>query len=164
MKSPPAFLILKWGLGPIAVAALAGALGHMRADKGSSRFFQATAALSETERQAVESAPALAVANAIWGFGSEDSVRRMVRFELDRLVNSEGPTRARVFLRFGIIDTNPDGQAALFSQACADDPNVCSHDQLKAAAERETRSRFVPPGNYLPLFLIEGHPPLTGSR
>ena len=86
----------------------------------------------------------------------------MARFELDRLPESEGPSRARVFVRFGIIDTNPDGQAALFSQACVADSNDCEH--LKEAAQRETQARFVAPGNHLPLFFLGGHPHFAGPR
>ena len=45
----------------------------------------------------------------------------MFRTELDRIPDTDGPGRARVFVRFGIIDTNFDGQAALFAQACVAD-------------------------------------------
>jgi hypothetical protein len=110
------------------------------------------------------SAVALAAADAIWAFGSEDAARRMFRAELDRLPESDGPHRARVFLRFGIIDTNPDGQAALFNQACVADAQIC--DRMKEAALREVRARFVPPGNVLPLYFSNGrgHPPISGGR
>jgi hypothetical protein len=116
----------------------------------------------EPARSALESAPALAVANATWAFGSEEAVRAMVRTELDRLPESEGPGRARVFLRFGIIDTNPDGQAALFAQACVADASLC--DKMKQAAEREVAARFVPPGNVVPLYFVGGHPRIAGPR
>ena len=108
------------------------------------------------------SAAALAVADATWAFGSENAARKMFRVELDRL--PDGPQRARAFLRFGIIDTNPDGQAALFNQACNADPPVCDH--MKEAALREVRARFVPPGNVLPLYFSNGrgHPPIAGPR
>ena len=108
------------------------------------------------------SAAALAVADATWAFGSENAARKMFRTELDRL--PDGPQRARVFLRFGIIDTNPDGQAALFNQACNADPQICDH--MKEAALREVRARFVPPGNVLPLYFSNGrgHPPIAGPR
>ncbi len=107
---------------------------------------------------------ALAVADATWAFGSENAARKMFRTELDRLPESEGPQRARVFLRFGIIDSNPDGQAALFNQACVADPSICDH--MKDAALREVRARFVPPGNVLPLYFSNGrgHPPIAGPR
>jgi hypothetical protein len=109
-------------------------------------------------------AAALAVADATWAFGSEAAARKMFRTELDRLPESEGAQRARVFLRFGIIDTNPDGQAALFNQACAADARICDH--MKDAALREVRARFVPPGNVLPLYFGNGrgHPSLAGPR
>jgi hypothetical protein len=100
---------------------------------------------------------AAAKADEIWAHGNEAAVRDMFRAELDRLPESEGKSRARVFLRFGIIDTNPDGQAALFSQACAADPTICDYDRLKKAAEREVHARLVAPGNHLPLY-FGGHP------
>ena len=109
-------------------------------------------------------AAALAVADATWAFGSEDAARKMFRIELDRL--PDGPQRARVFLRFGIIDTNPDGQAALFNQACAADAQICDPAKMKEAALREVRTRFMPPGNVLPLYFSNGrgHPPMAGPR
>jgi hypothetical protein len=99
-----------------------------------------------------------AAADAIWANGDEESVRKMFRAELDRIPESDGPARARVFIRFGIIDSNPDGQAALFAQACVADPKVCDRDRLKKAAEREVRARKVPPGDTLPLYFIGHHP------
>jgi hypothetical protein len=155
---------LKWGLGPVAVAVLAGALAEWRAGAARGEPWRATASLSEAARKDVESAPALAMANAIWAFGNVASVMKMFRTELDRLPESEGPRRSRVFLRSGIIDTNPDGQAAIFFQACAADDRVCDHDKMKEAAERETRARFVGPGNVVPLSLLGGHPPIPGRR
>ena len=117
--------------------------------------------LSVVDRKDLESALPLAVASAIWAFGSEDAVRRMARTELDRIPEADGPGRARVFLRFGIVETNPDGQAALFAQACAADPRL--GDRLKEAAQEEVRARFVPPGNVLPLYFGSGgHPPISG--
>ena len=162
MKNGRTLSVLKWGLGPVAVAALAGVLGHARADGQRGRFLEATARLSEAGRKVLESAPSLAMANATWAFGSVDAVRKMARTELDRLPESDGPSRARVFMRFAIVDTNPDGQAALLFQACAADPGVCEYDQRKQAAERETRARFVAPGNRLPLYFLGGHPPIPG--
>ena len=149
--------------GPVLIAVLAAALGQARAISRRGAFLKATASLSEADRAALESVPALAVANATWALGSEESLRKMFRTEIDRLPESEGPRRARVFLRFGIVDTNPDGQAALFAQACVADPAVCSYDQLRAAAARETGARFVAPGNVLPLPLVGGHPRISGS-
>jgi hypothetical protein len=97
-----------------------------------------------------------ALAEAMWASGSLDDVRKMVRTELDRIPESDGPARARVYLRFGIVDTNPDGQAAVFNLACVADPRVCDH--MREAAEREVKLRFVAPGNVLPLSLTGGHP------
>ncbi len=139
-----------WVVGPIALAVLTALWSGRRA----------TRAADERER---ESERALAVANATWASGDEASLRRMFRTELDRIPESDGAARARVFIRFGILDDNPDGQAALFNQACTADPNVCGIDALKQAAEREVRARFVPPGNHLPLY-FGGHPPIAGHR
>ena len=144
-------------LGPVLTFVLALLLGYARANGERAQFAQATAALSLTERAALESAPKLAVANAIWALGNEDAVKKMLRSELDRLPEAEGRARARVFVRFGIVDSNPDGQAAVFFQACAADQSLCERPALIAAAERETRARFVEPGQHLPLYLTSGH-------
>jgi hypothetical protein len=107
------------------------------------------------------SAAALAVADATWAFGSEEAARKMFRAELDRIPDSDGPRRARVFLRFAIIDTNFDGQAALFAQACAADASICDRERMKEATDREVKARLVPPGNVMPLYFV-GHPRLSG--
>jgi hypothetical protein len=148
---------LKWVVGPVVVAALAAVAGHVRAARARGPFAAEIAALPEAERQAVERAPPLAIANATWALGSVEAVRQMLRFELDRLSDTEGVDRGRTLIRFGIIDTNPDGQAAVFNQACVADPRACD-DQLKVAAEREVHARLVSPGNRLPLYFIGGHP------
>jgi len=133
------------------------------------------AALEEVERKTrpphafhrskfEQEAAAQAVADATWAFGSEDAARKMFRVELDRIPESNGPARARVFLRFGIVDPNPDGQAALFAQACVADASLCELDKMKEAAKREVQARFVPPGNVLPLYFGGGHPPIAGQR
>ena len=157
MKRP----LPKRALALLLTFVLAALLGYARANGERAQFAQATAALSPTERTALESVPGLAVANAIWALGSEDAVKKMLRAELDRLPESEGLARARVFVRFGIIDSNPDGQAAVFFQACASDPNLCDRPRLIAAAERETRARLVEPGQHLPLYLTSGHPQVS---
>jgi hypothetical protein len=154
--------VLQWVVGPLAMAALAGAIGQRHPSEQRGPFFQQTAALSPSEQSVLESAPALAVANATWAFGSVEAVRKMARFELDRIPETDGPNRARVFVRFGIIDINPDGQAALFAQACVFDPHDCDH--LKEAAQRETGARFVAPGNHLPLYFLGGHPHVAGMQ
>jgi len=154
--------ILAWGLGPLLIAALAAGIGRWRANAERGVLFQATASLSAAERAALESVPWLSVANATWALVSVDAVRKMARTEIDRLSETEGMRRAKVFLRFGIIDTNPDGQAALFAQACASDSSICDQAKFKEAASRETKTRFVAPGNMLPLSLMGGHPPING--
>jgi hypothetical protein len=115
----------------------------------------------DADRKDLESALPQAIANATWAFGSEEAARKMFRRELDRIPEAQGPERARVFLRFGIIEIHPDGQAALFAQACAADARLSDH--LKEAAQEEVRARFVPPGNVLPLYFGSGgHPPISG--
>lgn len=115
----------------------------------------------DADQKDLESALPLATANVTWAFGSEDAARKMFRRELDRIPESDGPQRARVFLRFGIIEIHPDGQAALFAQACAADARL--GDRLKEAAQAEVRARFVPPGNVVPLYFGSGgHPPISG--
>lgn len=155
MIDPRLKLALTWVVGPLSVAALAMAFGISRA-RASSGAWSDAAARTEAGRKALEGAPALAAANAIWALGSYEAVRRMTESELARLPESEGKLRSRVFLRFGLIDTNPDGQAAVFFQACASDPSIC--DRTKEAAEAETRARLVAPGNSLPLYFLDGHP------
>ena len=152
-------------LGPLLVAILAGFLGRMRKDTPRDPWLEVLGALSAAEQKALESAPALAIANAVWAFGDVNSVKRIAHTELDRLPESEAPNpnRARVFLRFGLVDDNPDGQAAVFAQACASDSRVCN-DHMKAAAEREVQARFVAPGNSLPLSLTGGHPHVPGPQ
>ena len=108
-------------------------------------------------------AAALAVANATWAFGSEDAARKMFRAELDRIPEADGPGRARVFLRFAIIDTNFDGQAALFAQACTADARLCDRERMKEATQREVEARRVAPGNAMPLYFV-GHPRLAGPK
>jgi hypothetical protein len=147
-------LLVKWLVGPLFLALLATGLGHARARAQQKRSL--AAALSDSGQ--LELAPGLAMANVIWAFGSLESVKKMLRIELDRLPESEGRSRARVFVRFGLVDTNPDGQAAVFNQACAVDAVHACNDQLKEIAEREVRARFVAPGNALPLYFMPDHP------
>jgi len=147
---------LQWGVGPILVAVLAALSGHAGGGGEPASAWTDAAARSEAGRKALEGVPALAIANATWALGSLDAVKKMMRSELDRLPETEGKLRARVFLRFGIVDTNPDGQAAVFNLACASDASIC--DRLKEAAERETSARYVAPGNQLPLYFFGGHP------
>ena len=141
----------------LALAAIAGLVGYARAQGPSARFSRAASALGESERRVLAAAPAFAIADATWALGNEDAVKKMLRFELDRLPDSEGAARARAFVRFGIIDSNPDGQAAVFFQACASDVRLCDRAQLIAAAEREAKARLVAPGQHLPLYLLSGH-------
>ncbi|HYQ04666.1 MAG TPA: hypothetical protein VER96_38595 [Polyangiaceae bacterium] len=145
-------------LGPIALFAVALLVGYARASGPRARFAQAVATLTDAERAALPAAAALTVANATWALGSEEAVRKMLRTELDRLPETDGRARARALIRFGIIDSNPDGQAAVFFQACVADSSLCERAPLIAAAERETHARLVEPGRQLPLYLMAGHP------
>jgi hypothetical protein len=133
-------------------------LGWPRCDRPALEEMKASRR-PHAEDKARWSAPARAAADLTWAFGSAESVKTMASAELARIPESDGPARARVFLRFGIIDTNPDGQAALFNQACVADPSICTDPATtKGAAERETRARRVAPGNVLPLYFVGGHP------
>lgn len=154
MRSPRLASLATWGAGPLLVLALGAALGRSRQERNP--FIEATAALSEAERKQLESAPALAIANATWALGDLESVKRVLKAELDRLPDSEGHARARTTLRMAIADDNPDGQAALFALTCTYDERMCG--QLREAAQREARDRLVPPGNAVPLSLLGGHP------
>jgi len=150
---------LRWVVGPALLALLAARLGQLGADGRRARLLRSLgvpAGLSSAEASALEVAPSRAAANAAWALGSPDAVKETSKWELDQLPSTEVGRRVQLLLRFGIVDTNPDGQAAIFGQVCAAAPTVCEH--LKDAAERETRTRLVAPGNHLPLFFIAGHP------
>lgn len=129
-----------------------------RCDRPALEEMQRRSRLTGVGKNAVS---ASAVAEVTWTFGSEDAVRKMVRTELDRIPEADGPDRARVFLRFAIVDTNFDGQAALFNQACVADASLCDREKMKAATAREVQGRRVSPGNAMPVFFA-GHPKLTG--
>lgn len=152
---------LRWGVGPLLVAALATGLGVFRARAERGPFLERTSSLSEAERQAIEAVPAQSVANATWAFGPLAAVRTTIQAELVRLGDSEGPARARALIRLCLVDTNFDGQAALFNAACAADGSICDH--MKEAGEREVRARFVAPGNRLSLLFAGGHPRVPGA-
>jgi hypothetical protein len=135
---------------------LCRSLAWPRCDRPALDEMQASSR-AQVDRRDLQSA----VVDLTWAFGSVESVKAMASSELARLGESDGPARARLFLRFGIVDTNPDGQAALFNQACVADPSICvDPEKTKLAAERETRARRVPPGNVLPLYFSGGHPAL----
>jgi hypothetical protein len=132
-----------------------------RCDRSALEEMQRRGRLPGAARKDPVGAAARAVADVTWAFGSEDAARKMFRAELDRIPDTDGPGRARVFLRFGIIDTNFDGQAALFNQACTADAAICDH--MKEAAAREVQARLVAPGNVMPVYFV-GHPRLAGPR
>ena len=134
-----------------------------RCDRPALEEMQRRSRLPDGARKDPVAAAARAVADLTWAYGSEDAARKMFRAELDRIPDANGPGRARVFLRFAIIDTNFDGQAALFAQACAADGSLCDRERMKAATEREVKARLVAPGNVMPLYFV-GHPRLAGPR
>lgn len=161
MTRPSAASAVKWVFGPLLAALLAARLGQFRADARRAGAFGAPASLSGAALSALQIAPARAAANAAWALGNPDSVKDTSKWELDQLpppgsgTPADTARRVQLLLRFGIVDTNPDGQAAIFGQVCMTDQAVCDH--LKDAAERETRTRLVAPGNALPLYFIPGH-------
>ena len=134
-----------------------------RCDRPALEEMQRQSRLPGSARKDPVGAAAPAVANATWAFGSEDAARKMFRAELDRIPEADGPGRARVFLRFAIIDTNFDGQAALFAQACTADARLCDRERMKEATQREVEARRVAPGNAMPLYFV-GHPRLAGPK
>jgi hypothetical protein len=138
------------------------ALKWPRCDRAALEEMQRRGRLSGAAlRKDPMTASALAIADITWAFGGEDAARKMFRTELDRIPDTDGPGRARVFLRFAIVDTNLDGQAALFAQACAADATLCDRDKMKAATQREVAGRAVAPGNVMPVYFA-GHPKLSG--
>lgn len=156
MKRPLALAL--WVFGPLLVAALAGELGGMRAKAQRGQVFVQTSALPPEQLKALEAVPARAMDNAVWTLSSAEVAQKLVKFELDRV--DDGARRARLLIRFGLIDRNFDGQAAVFAAACTMDASLCDQIHLRDAAEHEAGLRFVAPGNHLPLALIGGHPPI----
>lgn len=152
--------LAQWLLGPLLVAVLAGELGGLRAKAQRGRIFVQTAALAPADLKGLEAVPPRAMDNAVWPLSSADVAQKLVKFELDRVDERDGARRARLLIRFGLIDRNFDGQAAVFAAACTADATLCEQLRLRDAAEHEAGLRFVPPGNHLPLALVGGHPPI----
>ncbi len=157
MKRPFLQELVRWGLAPLAILVAAAGLTHAARGARDAAFPGMAAAIAR-EQGVLQTLTETTLSNAAWALADVDAAKAAIKAELDQLPESEGRRRARLFLRFGLIDSNPDGQAAVFAQACVADPSVC--DQLREAAEQETRARFVAPGNRLPLSLLGGHPPL----
>jgi len=160
VNKPSLRATLLWGVGPVLAFVLGAVVGTMRARTERGRFYQATAELSAAERKSLEAVPALAAANVAWALGGADIVKTTSDTALTRIPEHEAARRAQAFIRFGLVDSNLDGQAALFGQACAADASACDAG-LKAAAEREVQTRYVSPGKVLPLY-FGGHPPIPG--
>jgi hypothetical protein len=146
----------------VVVLVLAGVVGQLQARGKRGRFWQATTALPGAERARLEGVPAGVAANATWALGTVDAVSAMAKTEIDRLGDEPSEARGRVFLRFAMVDTNPDGQAALLGMACVSDPALCDH--VSQAAEREAHLRLVAPGNVVPPSMTGGHPPIPGPH
>jgi hypothetical protein len=157
---PRPLALVQWLLGPLLVAALAGELGSLRAKAQRGRLFVQTSALAPAESKRLESLPARAMDNAVWPLSGAEVAQKLVKFELDQTDERDGARRARLLIRFGLIDRNFDGQAAVFAAACTADASLCEPIPLRDAAEHEAGLRFVAPGNHLPLALIGGHPPI----
>lgn len=158
MTLPRPVAVAQWLVGPLLVAALAGELGGMRAKAQRGNIFVQTSVLAPEESKRLEAVPARAMDNAVWPLSAAEVAQKLVKFELDRA--EDGARRARLLIRFGLIDRNLDGQAAVFAAACTMDATLCDQIRLRDAAEHEAGLRFVPPGNHLPLSLIGGHPPI----
>ena len=158
MTLPPLRTLVPWVLGPLVALALGGFAGaaFVRAQRGA--LDQAAAALPAAQRSMLPWLPAVTVANATWVLGSAASVQKSLKVLLDGLPESEAPARARTLLRYAAVDHNPEGQAAIISQACSTDPSIC--DRLKETMKEETDQRYASPGNHLPLFFMGGHPPI----
>lgn len=162
MKLPRPLAVAEWLLGPLLVVALAGELGSLRAKTQRGRLFVQTSALTAPALKLLQTFPARAMDNAVWPLSGAGVAQKLVKFELDQVDESDGPRRARLLIRFGLVDRNFDGQAAVFAAACTLDASLCDQVRLREAAEHEAGLRFVAPGNHLPLALLGGHPPIGG--
>lgn len=160
MTVPRPVTLALWLLGPLLVAALGGELGGLRARAERGRFFAQTSTLTAKDLKLLEAVPARAMNNAVWTLSSAEVAQKLVKFELDKLDDADGVRRARLLIRFGLVDRNFDGQAAVFAAACTSDASLCEGLRLRDAAEHEAGLRFVSPGNHLPLALLGGHPPV----
>jgi hypothetical protein len=149
-----------WTVGPLLVLLAAAWLGFARQRELRGRFYRATEALSEAELKSLEAVPVLAAANAAWALGPAESAKRTIDAVLESVPPADSARRAQALVRFGLIDSTLDGQAAVFGLACAAEPGYCDAG-LERAARREVAQRFVSPGNSLPLY-FGGHPPIAG--
>lgn len=161
MTFPPLRVLSAWLLAPLAALVLGGWAGAAAVRAQRSTLDRAAAAVPGPQRRTLEWLPALTVANAAWVLGNAASVQKSLKVLLDGLPESEAPTRARMLLRYAAVDQNPEGQAAIISQACATDSSICDH--LKETMKEETDQRYASPGNRLPLFFT-GHPPIPGPQ
>ena len=90
--------------------ALCRGLRWPRCDRPALEEMKRRSRPSDADRNDLDAALPLAIANVTWAFGSEEAARKMFRRELDRIAEAQGPRRARVFLRFGIIEINLTGR------------------------------------------------------
>ncbi|HET9955300.1 MAG TPA: hypothetical protein VFQ61_12385 [Polyangiaceae bacterium] len=156
---PAARRLVEWLAGPALLAIFAGILSATHRAPPPNEFGRRLASLSEAQRRALEAAPMRAIAEVVWAFGNITVLKRNLESELTRTDDSEPQVRARLLLRRGIIEPNPEAQWALFAEACSADSTTCP--QIKDLATREAEKRHVSPGSSLPLSLMgSAHPPV----
>jgi hypothetical protein len=141
---------------PLLVAWGGAEFGIARASQHPGSFFGAPALADAATLEALRTDGRMAVANGVWALGAAESVRRMTQGEGSRLPPSQGRARARLLLRFGLVDRSGEGRSALFSQACQADAATC--DDLALSVRREAEARLVAPGNVVPARFASGPP------
>jgi len=119
-------------------------------------FFGASTLVTAARGAELEGAPAALVADAAWMLADPKTARRVTETELQRLYFVEGPQKSQILIRFALLDANPDGQRALYAQACVADPEVCA--DWRPAAQREHAKRVA-----AQLQLPSGHPPVVDT-
>lgn len=156
MKPLSRSALVRWAVGPLAVAMVTAVLGAVAAGERRGALFTATAKLSAAQQSELELFLPLSITNAAWRLGTGVSAERALKATLEKLPET-GATRARMLLRLAAVVDSPEGQAAIINQACGADPSVC--DQLREATARELVERLVPP-NQMPLYFVGHHPPV----
>ena len=90
--------------------ALCRGLRWPRCDRPALEEMKRRSRPSDADRDDLDGALPLAIANATWAFGSEEAARKMFPRRARPDPRRQGPRRARVFLRFGIIETTQMGR------------------------------------------------------
>lgn len=150
-----AVLVISWLVLPSLALALGLYLGVTCNADQPGAFFGAPTLTTPQQRAILEAAPHLAIADAAWQLADIKTTQAITRAELDRLA-PEGYERARALVRFALLDSNPDGQAAALSQACIAHAPTC--EQLADSARQQAATRWVGAPPALPLSLVGGHP------